>query len=304
MRQVAPPAGGGVRRDLVSCAKSHDTGARARSLRCCLFIFWNILGALIGFAVGAAIGVPILAIVLAFVGVRVAVRIQVAIMAARIARLGKRYPTSGPSQWQRSSSRHVPRGPSEEHRFLYLSVASFLNQILLAHSADSAERRHAEQLLSQLSDGELSRSEAGIYLDRASAEFVFPPELMAGVSRELRLTFLRLAIDVALVDGHVTDQEQYLLKGLAHRLQIPSDVVDHLLEMLTGGATSKARSEVQKACEVLGVSPDDDISVIRAAHRKLIRKNHPDLFPEHERAEATKRASEINAAYDLLIGAT
>ena len=50
--------------------------------------------------------------------------------------------------------------------------------------------------------------------------------------------------------------------------------------------------------EILGVQKTDTANAIRAAYRKLAKKNHPDLNPG--KPEAVERFKEISVAYDLL----
>ena len=52
-----------------------------------------------------------------------------------------------------------------------------------------------------------------------------------------------------------------------------------------------------KACIILGVTESDTLEVIRKKYLKLIAKYHPDI---NQSSDATKKAQEINQAYDYL----
>jgi curved DNA-binding protein CbpA len=54
------------------------------------------------------------------------------------------------------------------------------------------------------------------------------------------------------------------------------------------------------AYAVLGVTPDATQDQLKAAHRALVRRHHPDLAPPHERDAATRRVQDINVAYGLV----
>jgi len=54
------------------------------------------------------------------------------------------------------------------------------------------------------------------------------------------------------------------------------------------------------AYAVLGVPPDASDEELKAAHRALVRRHHPDLVPPEQREEATRRIQEINVAYGLV----
>jgi len=54
------------------------------------------------------------------------------------------------------------------------------------------------------------------------------------------------------------------------------------------------------AYAVLGVGPEATQDELRAAHRALVRRHHPDLVPPDQRPEATRRVQEINVAYGLV----
>lgn len=51
---------------------------------------------------------------------------------------------------------------------------------------------------------------------------------------------------------------------------------------------------------VLGVPPDASHEQLKAAHRELVRRHHPDYAPPHERKAATRRVQRINVAYGLV----
>jgi len=52
--------------------------------------------------------------------------------------------------------------------------------------------------------------------------------------------------------------------------------------------------------EVLGVARNASADDIKRAYRQLARKQHPDLQPKAERAQAAERFKEINEAYEVL----
>jgi curved DNA-binding protein CbpA len=51
---------------------------------------------------------------------------------------------------------------------------------------------------------------------------------------------------------------------------------------------------------VLGVPPTATAAQLKAAHRALVRRHHPDLAPADQRAAATRLVQEINVAYGLV----
>lgn len=54
------------------------------------------------------------------------------------------------------------------------------------------------------------------------------------------------------------------------------------------------------AYEVLGVSPGASQEDLKAAHRALVRRHHPDRAGEDRRVEATAQMQRINVAYGLV----
>ena len=54
------------------------------------------------------------------------------------------------------------------------------------------------------------------------------------------------------------------------------------------------------AYAILGVSRRASPAELKQAHRRLVRRHHPDLAPPEQRAAATRRVQEINVAYGLV----
>ncbi len=54
------------------------------------------------------------------------------------------------------------------------------------------------------------------------------------------------------------------------------------------------------AYAVLGVGPHASQEQLKAAHRALLRRRHPDLVPPEERKSATRQVQDINVAYGLV----
>jgi len=63
------------------------------------------------------------------------------------------------------------------------------------------------------------------------------------------------------------------------------------------GDGSRSRDEM-RALDALELESDADFKSIKAAHRRLVKENHPDLKPGD--LEAAKRFKQVQAAYDVL----
>lgn len=59
-------------------------------------------------------------------------------------------------------------------------------------------------------------------------------------------------------------------------------------------------SEFVDAYAILGVDPECSQAELKAAHRRLVRRHHPDVAPPEDREAATRRLQRINMAYALV----
>ena len=66
-----------------------------------------------------------------------------------------------------------------------------------------------------------------------------------------------------------------------------------------GGPGDGARSrDEMRALDALELESDADFKAVKAAHRRLVKENHPDARPGDE--EAAKRFKQVQAAYEVL----
>lgn len=203
---------------------------------------------------------------------------------------------------------------------------AFLVGQLPASAKDSvSDRTRVASNLSNTSDGKLSREQALRCLAMApTSEFVLTYFLREALEPEQRIWCLEMCVEAAFLRGSISHHVLEALRGFTAVLDVPATTVDELLEAVrqrstgsddqasddrTGtGSKSKSRTSTrwrssrEQACDVLGVAHDADVATIRIAYRKLVRVSHPDLVPELEREAATRRTSELNAAYRLLVG--
>ena len=206
-----------------------------------------------------------------------------------------------------------------ENEILYWTAAAVLKNIAEAHGSGRQELIRAREHLVSLSNGELSQAEADSLLQEVSGkdlQFTFDPNseivfvfetssnqnTAARLNEEQRYILLRLAIDVAAVDGRVSTNERSRLENLADQLSIPYYVLNSLLDSLFGEPEIKVKEKLEKAYETLGVKPGASVGEIRTARNNLMLKHHPDKANRKSKEAAHRKATQINAAYDLLIG--
>ena len=118
--------------------------------------------------------------------------------------------------------------------------------------------------------------------------------------------FMGFLIQLAFIDGEVSQSEEELLQTIAQELEFdPNDYhsIFDQFEKIMANATPKAN--VGDAYKLLGVSENDDMGVIKKAYRKLVRQYHPDIIKSQGKDEAymqkaTAKTQEINQAYEMI----
>ena len=118
--------------------------------------------------------------------------------------------------------------------------------------------------------------------------------------------FMGFLIQLAFIDGSVSKSEDEVLVTIAEAFEFnPNDyhaIFDQFEKMMKN---VHPKANISDAYRLLGVNESDDMSVIKKAYRKLIRKYHPDIIKSQGRdeaymQEATAKTQEINQAYEMI----
>ena len=177
---------------------------------------------------------------------------------------------------------------------LTLAIAALIKSVALPSGVGSPEWTKACALLVVLSDGDMDPLDASVVLMAATPKIGRVAASL--MPQEIRLAVLRFGAEIALADGSMSFEEMDALRALCNTLQLPFHVLDTLLLTMV-----EPTNETEEALRILGLDSDATTAEIRQAYRLLILRWHPDKAAEPDRAEATRRSSEINAAYDHLM---
>ena len=118
--------------------------------------------------------------------------------------------------------------------------------------------------------------------------------------------FMGFLIQLAFVDGEVSQSEEEVLQTIAQALEFDPNmyhaIFDRFEEMLQN---MKPKENIQDAYELLGVGEHNDMDTIKKAYRKLIKQYHPDIIKAQGKSEAymqeaTAKTQEINQAYEMI----
>ncbi len=118
--------------------------------------------------------------------------------------------------------------------------------------------------------------------------------------------FMGFLIQLAFIDGEVSESEDEILQSIAQALEFNPDTYHAIFdqfEKMMQNITPKA--SIGDAYKLLGVNESDEMSVIKKAYRKLVRQYHPDIIKSQGKSEeymqeATAKTQEINQAYEMI----
>jgi hypothetical protein len=66
-------------------------------------------------------------------------------------------------------------------------------------------------------------------------------------------------------------------------------------------ARAQSEARIRGALRTLGLEPGATVDEIRAAHKELAKRHHPDRQPPSERADAERFMKTVNEAYSILV---
>ena len=118
--------------------------------------------------------------------------------------------------------------------------------------------------------------------------------------------FMGFLIQLAFIDGVVTDSEERVLQIIAESLEFDPNAYHAIFDQFEKIMKNvQPKANVEDAYALLGVNANDEMSVVKKAYRKLVREYHPDIIKSQEKSEeymkeATAKTQEINQAYEMI----
>ncbi|MEA2050171.1 MAG: TerB family tellurite resistance protein [Campylobacterota bacterium] len=123
-----------------------------------------------------------------------------------------------------------------------------------------------------------------------------------------RLKVMEYLLNLAFIDNDFSKAEFMITEDISNALEIKKSDFEMLISQFEQFYAQKQNSKelsLSKACEILGVDINDDISTIKKKYRVLVKENHPDVITGQGASqsiidEATAKLQEINEAYEML----
>ncbi len=118
--------------------------------------------------------------------------------------------------------------------------------------------------------------------------------------------FMGFLIQLAFIDGEVSESEEEVLQTIAEALEFDPKAYHAIFDQFEKMMQNiQPKANISDAYKLLGVSESDDMSVIKKAYRKLVRQYHPDIIKSQGKdeaymQEATAKTQEINQAYEMI----
>jgi len=123
-----------------------------------------------------------------------------------------------------------------------------------------------------------------------------------------RLKVMEYLLNLAFIDNDFSKAEFMITEDIANALKIKKPDFENLIarfEQFYAQKENSAKLSLEKAYDILGVSANDDMKIIKKKYRELVKKNHPDIITGQGASqsiidEATAKLQEINESYELI----
>jgi DnaJ like chaperone protein len=121
-----------------------------------------------------------------------------------------------------------------------------------------------------------------------------------------QIQFMGFLIQLAFVDGEVSDSEDKVLQTIAEALEFDPKIYHEIFDKFESMMQNvQPKATLEDAYALLGVSANDDMNTIKNVYRKLVRKYHPDIIMSQGKSEdymeeATAKTQEFNQAYEMI----
>ncbi len=121
-----------------------------------------------------------------------------------------------------------------------------------------------------------------------------------------QVQFMGFLIQLAFVDGEVSQSEEKILQLIAEALAFDPKLYHEIFDRFESMTQNmQPKVSIDDAYALLGVSASDDMNKIKNVYRKLVRQYHPDIIMSQGKSEAymeeaTAKMQELNQAYEMI----
>lgn len=123
-----------------------------------------------------------------------------------------------------------------------------------------------------------------------------------------RLKVMEYLLNLAFIDRDFSQTEFMITEDIANTLKIKRSDFEKIINAFEVFYKNQADNQaitLEDAYKTLGVTAQDDVSIIKKKYRALVKEHHPDIVTGKGASqsiieEATTKLQEINEAYELI----
>ncbi|WP_139452647.1 DnaJ domain-containing protein [Campylobacter armoricus] len=169
--------------------------------------------------------------------------------------------------------------------------ANMISQILDYNAKDNKERDFLKQCFNE-------------HKNTLNNTYDIAKELIKEVPlpHQERINILNVLVAMALIDGNINSTKKNVLKTIIKAFELDNSILEKLLNSMQ---MHTKNMNLQKACEILGLSENTSLEELKKRYRELAKKYHPDILnannsDETKIKEGVRKFQEINESYEFL----